>query len=429
MSEGGHPEAEGAAGRDRLDPKAEAPELEIGPDQLARHYSRFRVRDRILLTGHSHQAWPDVAFEAQQRAWLDAAEYVDDKWPLAENEAQRVREGFATLLGDDPGRIALGQNTHELLTRWLSALPLRARPRIVTTDGEFHSARRQLDRLAEEGLSIIKVPARPAATAAERLADATDDRTAGVIVSSVLFDTAEIVPELHVVAAACGRRGAQLLVDAYHHINVVPFDVATMGLSGAFVTGGGYKYCQLGEGNGFLRVPPDCRMRPALTGWFAELAGLDRVPAGRVDADRVPYAPGAAAFAGATFDPVSHYRAAAVFAFHRAQRLTATRLRDISRRQVRTLRLALERADIDPRVAHVELVPDERRGGFLAIRSPHARELSQALKAHAIWTDARGDVLRLGPAPYVGDAQLVEAAATLRAEIARAQKNRPVSRD
>jgi hypothetical protein len=27
---------------------------------LARYYSRFRVADRLLLTGHSHQARPDV---------------------------------------------------------------------------------------------------------------------------------------------------------------------------------------------------------------------------------------------------------------------------------------------------------------------------------------------------------------------------------
>ena len=37
---------------------------------LASFYSRFRVADRLLLTGHSHQAWPDVAFDAQQRAWV-----------------------------------------------------------------------------------------------------------------------------------------------------------------------------------------------------------------------------------------------------------------------------------------------------------------------------------------------------------------------
>ena len=112
----------------------------IGGHELARDYSRFRVGERLLLTGHSHQAWPDVGFEAQQRAWLDAAEFVDDKWSRAEAQAARVREGFATLLGDRADNIALGQNTHELVTRWLSALPLSTRPRLVTTDAECGAA-------------------------------------------------------------------------------------------------------------------------------------------------------------------------------------------------------------------------------------------------------------------------------------------------
>ena len=99
------------------------------PNPLSAHYSRFRVAERILLTGHSHQAWPDVAFEAQQRAWLDAAELVDDKWDRAFEQAARVRAGFARLLGDAEENIALGQNTHELVTRWLSALPFKTRRR------------------------------------------------------------------------------------------------------------------------------------------------------------------------------------------------------------------------------------------------------------------------------------------------------------
>src|SRR5687768_10725022 len=119
---------------------------------LAAHYSRFRVGERLLLTGHSHQAWPDVGFEAQQRAWLDAAELVDGKWEQAAVQAGHVRAGFAALLGDSAANIALGQNTHELVVRWLSALPLARRPRLVTTDAEFHTIRRQSDRLAEVGL-------------------------------------------------------------------------------------------------------------------------------------------------------------------------------------------------------------------------------------------------------------------------------------
>jgi kynureninase len=134
---------------------------------LAAHYTRFRVAERLLLTGHSHQAWPDVAFEAQQRAWLDAAELVDGKWERADAQAARVRDGYARLLCDRADRIALGHNTHELVTRWLSALPLDARRRLVTTDGEFHSLRRQMDRLAETGwLDIVRVAARPPDTLA-----------------------------------------------------------------------------------------------------------------------------------------------------------------------------------------------------------------------------------------------------------------------
>jgi selenocysteine lyase/cysteine desulfurase len=377
---------------------------------LARYYSRFRVAERLLLTGHSHQAWPDVAFEAQQRAWLDAADLVDAKWDRAERQADRVRAGFAMLLGDHPRNIALGQNTHELVTRWLSALPLRRRPRIVTTDGEFHSIRRQVDRLDEEGLLVIdRVAASPASTLSERLAAAVNDHTACVMVSSVLFETGEAVPHLDLIAAACARHGAALLVDAYHHLNVVPFDLDSMGLASAFVTGGGYKYCQLGEGNCFLRVPPDQDLRPLLTGWFAEFAALERAH----DERRVAYGPGASAFGGATYDPTSHYRAAAVFDFHAVHGLTASVLRQINHRQVLLLKTAFEQLDVDPAVARVVPMPDDRRGGFLAIRSSHAAMLASDLRAHGVHSDARGDILRLGPAPYLIDQQLHDGVAAL----------------
>ena len=363
---------------------------------------------RVLLTGHSHQAWPDVGFDAQQRAWLDAAELVDGKWEHAAAQADRVRAGFARLLGDVAANIALGQNTHELVTRWLSALPIRARRRIVTTDGEFHSIRRQLDRLAEEGIEVVRVAAHPIDDLADRVAAVIDDRTLAVMVSSVFYETAEIVPGLARVAAACERHGTALLVDAYHHLNVVPFDVRAMGLRGAFITGGGYKYCQLGEGNCFLRVPEGTHLRPVLTGWFAEFDALETRQAGVV-----AYPGGAGAFAGATYDPTSHYRAAAVFDFHVAQRLTPERLREISVRQVELMAREFATLDVDPAVAHVEDVPADRRAGFLAVRAPRAPDLVRALRQESVFADARGDILRLGPAPYVSDDQLRAAIATL----------------
>ena len=47
--------------------------------------------------------------------------------------------------------------------------------------------------------------------------------------------------------------------------------------------------------------------------------------------------------------------------------------------------------------------------GFLALRSPRAGELQRLLRGRGVFTDYRGDVLRLGPAPYLSDAQLEEA--------------------
>jgi kynureninase len=320
-----------------------------------------------------------------------------------------VRAHWKRLLADDEGDIALGQNTHELLTRLLSALPLRPRPRLVTTDGEFHTIRRQLDRLPEEGIDVVKVTARPADTLAERIARAVNDRTACVLVSSVLYESAEIVPGLDRVAAACDAHGAALLVDAYHHLNVVPFDIRAMGLQHAFVTAGGYKYCQLGEGNCFLRVPPGTRMRPVLTGWFAEFEALEHAGSRAVE-----YGAGAAAFAGATYDPTAHYRAAAVFDFHVQQGLTPARLREISRHQVGLLLREIEALALSASHARIEPMARDRRAGFLAIRSSHAGELSRALRARDVLTDFRGDVLRLGPAPYLTDTQLSDAVGHLR---------------
>src|SRR3989442_1313418 len=143
--------------------------LYASPNALAPHYGRFRVAERLLLTGHSHQAWPDCGFDGQSEAWADAAEYVDDKWERAFAKAERVRRGFAALLDDADGHIALGASTHELLVRFLSALPLAQRPRLVTTDGEFHTVRRQLDRLVEAGGEMVKVPYQPAGALAQRL--------------------------------------------------------------------------------------------------------------------------------------------------------------------------------------------------------------------------------------------------------------------
>jgi kynureninase len=379
----------------------------IRAEELAPHYSAFRVSERLLLTGHSHQAWPDVAREGVVEAFDDAALEVDEKWGRAFAKADRVRAGFERLLGERGARIALGQNTHDLVLRFLSALDLRRRPRLITSDGEFHTLRRQLARFDEEGLDVVRLPSEPAETLAERMAAELDDRTSAVLVSAVLFETARIVPGLAELAQAAEETAAELLVDAYHALGALPFELPS---EATWVVGGGYKYLQLGEGNCFLRLPPHADdLRPAITGWYAEFEELaaEKAPG------TVAYPKGAARFAGSTYDPTSHYRAARVFDFFEAHDLSPEQLRESYLRQTTLVARALDDVGLT--------VPADREpyGGFVVLELDGAVEISRRLAEEGVLTDSRGRHLRLGPAPYLSDAQLEAAVAALADAVGR----------
>lgn len=386
--------------------------LRAEPNALAPHYSRFGVAGRLLLSAHSHQAWPDVAEEGLLEAFADAARDVDDKWERAFAKAGELRAGFRDLLSDPAGEYTLGANTHELVLRFLSAIELLKRPRLVTTDGEFHTLRRQLARLAEEGIEVVRVPAEPVATLAGRLAEQIDGRTAAVLVSAVLFETARIVPGLVHLADACRGRSVELLVDAYHALGVVPFPVHDGGFTNAWILGGGYKYLQLGEGNCFLRLPAHAQeLRPVITGWYAEFGAL----AGEPRPGEVVYATGGDRFAGATYDPSSHYRGARVQRFFAEHGLTPEFLREVSQHQVGLLARCFDELRLSEDVITRDReTPLEGIGGFLSLRSARAAQLCEALAERGVRTDSRGHHLRFGPAPYLSDAQLEAAMSTLR---------------
>jgi len=328
---------------------------------------------------------------------------VDDKWSRAFEKANAVRDFYLQRLGDTQGEIALGTNTQELLVRWLSALPWREKNRIVTTDGEFHSMRRLLDRLNETDVDVVQVSAHPVATLTDRLLAQVDDRTAAVMCSLVMFQSSEFVPNTGALAESLRQKGVPLLLDAYHLVNVIPFSMDDENLHDVFVVGGGYKYCQFGEGNCFLRVPKQCDWRPLVTGWYAEFATLDQAPG-----KQVQYGTGRWAFEGSTYDPTSHYRAASVIEFFQNQGFSVEVLRDISQAQLKFLTGELQQYEWPN---DIELPSDDiaKRGGFLVIKTARASALVTALRAQNIFADSRGDSLRLGPAPYITAQQLKDA--------------------
>lgn len=370
--------------------------MSFDPARLRQHYRAFLKDPRVLLTGHSHQAWPDVARDALARSFEDAAAYVDDKWgravfPLMERVGRRVlgRLGFAE---DDA--ITFASNTHELVYRLLSALPSDAR--VLTTTGEFHSMHRQLSRCAEDGLRVTWIEGAPRSTLAERLLESIQRGGADLVaLSAVFFEDAFILPRLTEIAEAADRAGMLVLVDAYHAFNVVPLALPPS----VFVVAGGYKYAQYGEGVCFLRSPSGSELRPRYTGWFADFGSLESP---RVAGKPTAYGAGGARFAGSTFDPSSLYRADAVLELHDQLGLDVPTLRSISTAQTSRIVDALSNAGLNV----VSSSDPARRAGFVATKVKDAHRVVEQLRQENVFADARGDMLRLGPAPYLLDEEI-----------------------
>jgi kynureninase len=147
-----------------------------------------------------------------------------------------------------------------------------------------------------------------------------------------------------------------------------------------------------------------------VTGWFAEFADLSGPTGDRA----VPYPRGADAFATATYDVTSNYRAARVLDFFVEHDLTPERLRASYRRQVDLLARLVDDLELpDGVLTRDRETPLDRFGSFLAVRSPHAGTIQRELAARGVLTDSRGETLRLGPAPYLSDTQIEAAISEL----------------
>jgi kynureninase len=112
-------------------------------------------------------------------------------------EADRVRAGFARLLGCAADEVALAPAR----TSWSCASSPRCRsrnvPRLLTTDGEFHTLRRQLDRLAEARIAeVVKVAAIPRTRWPSGWRRASTTAPPRCWSRAYLFESAHIVPGL-----------------------------------------------------------------------------------------------------------------------------------------------------------------------------------------------------------------------------------------
>jgi selenocysteine lyase/cysteine desulfurase len=369
---------------------------------------------RLHFAAHSHHLWPDASFDGQVQAWEDAARLADRKWDRVMGEVwPEAQAHVARELGTElPDAIVFSSNTHDFLVRLVTAAPRkRAQLRVLTTDGEFHSARRQLARWEEEGwISVERVAVEPFDSFSERfLGRARSGEHDLILVSQLLFGSGRVFDGVDELAALARPEGPWTVVDGYHAFMALDRPFGAGAAESSFYLGGGYKYAMAGEGCAFLHAPPGFAPRPPVTGWYAEFEDLSLPPGS------VGYASDATRFLGATFDPSALYRFNAVQRMLIANGLTTVRISEhVAGLQARLLEsisgTALGDAELlDPLAG----APHAR---FLAFRSPDAQRWHAELEARDCITDVRGDVLRIGLAIYHDPAD-VDAFARLAREL------------
>ncbi len=367
------------------------------PLDLTAEFSRFRNADpdRLHFAAHSHAYWPDVTRDAQIALWDDAALLVDEKWSRVMGEVwPQVARGIAHHLAlPDPATLVPATNTHEFVNRLLSALPCDRAPRIVTTDGEFHSFRRQTERLSEDGLiDVLAVPTEPFATLPQRIADAVKVHSPDMVfVSQVFFNSGYALPDLHSLVDAVAASERLVVIDGYHAFLALPVDFSKLA-GRAFYLAGGYKYAMAGEGACFMHCPPGFAPRPRNTGWYASLATLSGPQ------DKVGYAIDGMRFMGATFDPSGLYRMRAALRWMSVHALDAAKIHAhvIALQGIFLQGMQGQPIEIfDP--ARLVVPPGEMsRGNFLTFDHPGAASWQARLKKKNIVVDVRGSRLRVG---------------------------------
>jgi selenocysteine lyase/cysteine desulfurase len=337
--------------------------------------------DRLHFAAHSHHLWPDASFDGQMAAWEDAASLADHKWEKVMGPVWAEAQGHVAreLNLPDPATIAFSPNTHDLLVRLFSAIPSRP-VRVLATDGEFHSFRRQMDRWVEAGEAVLT------SAPADRLVETAEAGGHDLIFAShVLFNSGSIIGGLDRLATLAKPDGPWVVIDGYHGFMAIETDLLAIS-DRVFYLSGGYKYAMAGEGVCFLHAPPGFAPRPTVTGWYAAFDDL-ALPPGAVG-----YASNGRRFLGSTFDPSGLYRFNAVQRMLVDEGLTTTKISA----HTEALQRQFIAANPLPGLTLLNPPANQPHARFLAYKGPEAPDIQAKLESRNVITDVRSDVLRFG---------------------------------
>ena len=202
--------------------------------------------------------------------WLEGWDENGAEWHHWVERAEAARGAFARLLKAEPTELAVTTSVTQGVSGIVSALDLKARPKIVISEYEFPTVGQIAHAQELRGAEVVHVrPDEDGSIPPERFAEVIDERTALVCCTTVSYRTGHR-HDVAAIAEVAHAAGALCLADSYQAIGAIDFDAHALGVD--FVTGGTVKYLLGTAGLGFLYVRGDLlpTLLPTQTGWFAD---------------------------------------------------------------------------------------------------------------------------------------------------------------
>jgi selenocysteine lyase/cysteine desulfurase len=364
-----------------------------------KYYSHFLTSNpqRQHYACHSHHYWPDVTREATLKYWDDSAKYVDDKWEYFFGERIPSTQSLISQILNikNPEQIVFAPNTHEFVYRLLSCFDFKKTVNVLTTDSEFYSFDRQINRLTEEGIvNVKKITTHPFDDFEKRFINEIEKKDYDLIFfSHVFFNSGMAVENLKRIVDSVKTKETMIVIDGYHSFMALPTDLSEIE-DRIFYLSGSYKYAQGGEGCCFLVVPKNSHHRPTYSGWFAGFENLS------TNGGNTQYSNNGMRFAGSTMDFTALYRLEAVLTLFKNEGITVEKIhRHVQMLQKNFLNHLLEIDHHYLTEKNILSVNYNNHGHFLTFAMPspeHTKALHDELRTHNIWTDFRGSRLRFG---------------------------------
>lgn len=366
-----------------------------------KHYSHFlsATQGKLYLTAHSHHFWPDVTRDAHIKYWDDSAQRVDQKWDYIFSQVMPETQSLIAQAINltYPHQIAFASNTHEFVTRIVSCLKPQAR--VLSTDSEFYSFSRQMQRLQEDQLiNWDQVATEDFDRFQNQLFEKIKTNSYDLIfISRVFFNSGMVFQKLNELKRQVQDNQSPeciVVIDDYHGFMAIPLDWKPYE-DRFFYLSGSYKYASGGEGCCFLVTPKGSSQRPVNTGWFASFETL-----ASNSQKNISYSDNGMRFSGATMDFTALYRLRSVLQWLQNENISVSTIHNYVQSLQSDFLNYVNRNQVNE-ISNAKLLNSDlsQQGHFLTFQFNSDLETQQAysdLKSRNIFTDYRKNRLRFG---------------------------------